>query len=109
MRNWSAWALPGAGYLFRIEMMSHTRSMSSPVLYMRPWLSPFMASRTAPSPISKPDASIKATVEVFPEHRGTTHIVDLGTVYTYARSNAALCPADMIKRDRIRKLLNFEH
>jgi hypothetical protein len=46
-------------------------------------------------------------VELLPETKGTTHLINLGTVYTYARSNVVLSPADMVKRDRIRKLLDF--
>jgi hypothetical protein len=61
----------------------------------------------APFPISNFDAATQATVELLPETKGTTHLLDLGTVYNYARSNSVLSPADMIKRDRIRNLLNF--
>jgi hypothetical protein len=64
--------------------------------------------KNCPFPVSNFDAATQATVELLPESKGTTHMLDLGTVYNYARSNAVLSPADMVKRDRIRKLLNFE-
>lgn len=62
-----------------------------------------------PLPIERPDATVKATVELLPDTsvNRITHEVELNSVYVYARSQSAKSPAIMAKRDRIRKLLEL--
>ena len=62
-----------------------------------------------PMPIERPDATVQATVELLPETptMAITHKVELNSVYVYARSQSAVSPASMAKRDRIRKLLEL--